>query len=161
MADITFMRIKGQFQYLSLVCDAYSRRIMGWAIEDKNTGDLACKALLMAHNNRMYPDHTIIHHSDRGSQYCCDTYRMLLCKLGMKVSTTESGDPRENAIMERTIRTLKYEYGLKNNFESYDQAKDCIEYAIDVYNHLRIHFSCQLKTPAMQHINVKSSPLLV
>ena len=134
---------------------------MGWDMQDKNTGQLACEALIMAHANRFYIHNTITHHSDRGSQYCGGLYRMLLHKLQMKVSTTESGDPRENAIMERTIRTLKYEYGLKQNFQSLKQALLQIEYAIDVYNHLRIHYSCELKTPAMQHISVKNPPLLV
>lgn len=161
LADVTFIRIQGQFYYLALVCDAYSRKIMGWDMQDKNTGQLACKALIMAHANRLYIHNTITHHSDRGSQYCGGLYRILLHKLQMKVSTTESGDPRENAIMERTIRTLKYEYGLKQNFQSLNQALQQIEYAIDVYNHLRIHYSCKLKTPAMQHIIVKNPPLLV
>lgn len=79
----------------------------------------------------------------------------------MRVSTTESGDPRENAIMERVIRTLKYEYGLNRNFASIEIAMKQIDYAIGVYNHLRIHFSCGLKTPALQHTIVKSNPILV
>jgi transposase InsO family protein len=152
VADTTFIKIQGLFYYLALVCDAYSRRIMGWDLQDKNTGDLTCKALLNAHGNRIHPQNHLIHHSDRGIQYCCGSYRMLLYKLSITVSTTESGDPKENAIMERAIRTLKYEYGLKKNFLSHQQAHENIEYAIDVYNHLRIHFSCQMNTPAKQHL---------
>jgi putative transposase len=159
VADVTFISIQGQFYYLALVCDAYSRRIMGWAMHDKNTGELVCKALVMANSNRHYINNIITHHSDRGTQYCGGLYRMLLHKLNMKVSTTESGDPRENAIMERTIRTLKYEYGLKNNLESLPKALERIEYAVNVYNHLRIHYSCGLNTPAIQHIIVKKPPL--
>lgn len=81
--------------------------------------------------------------------------------MGMRVSTTESGDPRENAVMERVIRTLKYQYGLNKNFTSLKAAEEQINYAIGVYNHLRIHFSCGFKTPAIQHISVKNSPVLV
>ena len=161
VADVTFVKIQGNFHYLALVCDAYSRRIMGWNLQDKNTGKLTCNALLQAHNNRVHPNHQIIHHSDRGIQYCCGIYRMLLHKLCMKVSTTESGDPRENAIAERVIRTLKYEFGLKQNFQSISEALQNIEYAIEVYNHLRIHFSCKLNTPASQHLFVKNPPILV
>lgn len=157
VADITFIKIKGLFHYLALVCDAYSRRIMGWDLQDKNTADLTCNALIKAYHNRIHPQHRLIHHSDRGIQYCCGSYRMLLHKLAITVSTTESGDPKENAIMERTIRTLKYEFGLKRNFQTHQEAYQSIEYAIDVYNHLRIHLSCQMNTPATQHL----FPLLV
>jgi putative transposase len=134
---------------------------MGWGLESQNTAELACHALFMASKNRIYIQNRIVHHSDRGSQYCSSQYRMLLCKLDMQVSTTESGDPRENAIMERTIRTLKYEYGLRYNFQSLELALEKIEYAVNVYNHLRIHYSCNLKTPAIQHLNVKKPPILV
>lgn len=161
VADTTYIRVKGNAYFLALVCDAHSRKIMGWDIQDKNTGTLTTNALLKAHSNRLYPNNLLIHHSDRGFQYCCGLYRMMLYKLNIKVSTTESGDPRENAIMERTIRTLKYEYVVKNNFQSIHQATKHIEYAIGVYNHLRLHFSCNLNTPAIQHTIVKYPPLLV
>ena len=161
VADITYIKVQGSYYYLALVCDAYSRKIMGWNISDRNTGKSAAQALHKAWHNRLYPVNTIIHHSDRGGQYCCDLYRMFLYKMNMRVSTTESGNPRENAIMERAIRTLKYEYGLKTNFASLQTATEQIKYAIGVYNHLRIHFSCGLKTPAVQHTIVKNPPILV
>jgi transposase InsO family protein len=157
VADTTAIKVQGVPYYLALVCDAYSRKVMGWAIQDKNTGTLTCKALLAANMVRLYGG-KITHHSDRGIQYCCGEYRMLMYKLGMDVSTTETGDPRENAIMERAIRTLKYEYGLNRNFINYKLAVKAIQYAIYAYNHLRIHFSCNLITPAMQHLKAKSSP---
>ena len=160
VADITYVRIQGLPCFLALVCDAYSRRIMGWELMDKNTGQLTCNALLKAYKNKLYPQHRIIHHSDRGTQYCCGPYRMLLHKLNMIVSTTESGDPRENAIMERTIRTLKYDYGINRNFQSHQHAYETIDYAVNVYNHLRIHLSCDMNTPAKQHLIVKKLPLL-
>ncbi len=160
-ADITYIKIQGSYYYLALVCDIYSRMLMGWNLCDKNTSTSAVHALNQAWQNRIYPKNIIIHHSDRGSQYCCDLYRITLHKMGMRVSTTESGDPRENAVMERVIRTLKYEYGLNKNFTSLKAAEEQINYAIGVYNHLRIHFSCGFKTPAIQHISVKNSPVLV
>lgn len=157
VADITYIKVQGNYHYLAIVCDAYSRRIMGWDLQAQNTADLTCQALLKAWRNRIHPNNLIVHHSDRGIQYCCGTYRMLLHKLAMTVSTTESGDPKENAIMERTIRTLKYEFGLKRNFVTLQEALESTEYAVNVYNHLRIHFSCNLNTPATQH----TLPLLV
>jgi putative transposase len=110
VTDITYIRINGGFYYLALVCDAYSRKIMGWDLQGQNTSSLTCNALVKANMDRLYPENIIIHHSDRGIQYCSGLYRILLYKLNMQISTTESGDPRENAIMERVIRTLKYEY---------------------------------------------------
>lgn len=161
VADTTYLRIQGSHYFLALVCDAYSRKIMGWALQEKNTGELTCEALRNAYNNRIYPHNRLTHHSDRGFQYCCTAYRMLLYKMNMQVSTTESGDPRENAIMERTIRTLKYDFGINTNFSCLQQATSTIEHAVEVYNHRRIHFACKFNTPAVQHLNVKSVPILV
>jgi putative transposase len=161
VTDITYIRINGSFYFLALVCDAYSRKIMGWDIQEQNTSNLTCNALVKANMERLYPENTIIHHSDRGIQYCSGLYRMLLYKLNMQISTTESGDPRENAIMERVIRTLKYEYSLRINFSSVEQAINQINYAIETYNHSRIHYSCNMNTPAIQHLIVKKPPILV
>lgn len=151
VADITFIRVGGQYHFLALIIDAYSRMIMGWAFHKDNTADITCKALSVAWNNRHYHNSNIIHHSDRGTQYCCNVYRLMLFKLGFKVSTTETGDPRENAIAERTIGTLKKEYGLNKNFENHSVAEINICHIIEVYNNLRIHYSCGFKTPSQYH----------
>lgn len=151
VADITCIRVGGQYCFLALVSDARSRKIMGWDFANQNTSELACKALKAAWENRFY-DNIIIHHSDRGTQYCCNAYRLLLQHLGFKISTTESGDPRENAIAERIFGTLKKEYGLNRNYPNEKIAKKNIAYIIEVYNNLRIHYSCGLQTPAEQHL---------
>lgn len=144
VADITAIRINRQNYFLALVVDAYSRRIMGWSLEEKNTGGLACRALLKAIADRRYPKQKLIHHSDRGTQYCCDEYRMLLKEMNFTVSTTETGNPRENAIMERTIRTLKYEYGLKEVFKNKKITLKTIKHVTCAYNNFRIHYSCKM-----------------
>lgn len=151
VSDITALRVNRQHYFLALVIDAYSRRIMGWSLSDKNTGDLACKALINALSQRKYPQKEIIHHSDRGTQYCCDQYRMLLKETNFIVSTTETGNPRENAIAERTIRTLKYEYGLKGFFKNKKSVLKTIKHATAAYNNFRIHYSCQMLTPTARH----------
>lgn len=156
VADITAVYIKARPYFLAIVADAYSRKIMGWEFGSKNTAQLTCTALSRASENRHYPQKAIIHHSDRGSQYCCNKYRQLLEQLNMTVSTTETGDPRENAIVERIFRTLKKEYGLEKNFNNYQEAITSIEHSILVYNHLRIHYACQLKTPDQAHKTLKS-----
>lgn len=160
IADITAIRIGRQAYFLALVADAYSRKIMGWELADKNTGGLACKALLKANAHRVYPNDPLTHHSDRGTQYCCDEYRMLMREMNLTVSTTETGNPRENAIMERTIKTLKYEYGLKSVFKNEKTALQTIQKAIIIYNNFRIHYSCQMLTPAMKHSTL-SPPFLL
>lgn len=161
VSDITAVRVNGSFCFLALVTDAWSRKIMGWRFGEHNTGELAGAALMAAQANRIYPERTVIHHSDRGSQYCCGYYRKLLSMLGMAVSTTETGDPRENAVAERVFRTLKREYGLNRNFSSLREATETTEKVINLYNHSRIHASCGFNTPAMQHIALKKSPFLV
>ena len=159
VADITAVKVNRQAYFLAIVVDAHSRRIMGWALSAKNTGDLTCKALLNALSQRKYLHQQIIHHSDRGTQYCCDQYRMLLKEADFIVSTTETGNPRENAIAERTIRTLKYEYGLKDIFKNKTEVLKTIRHAICAYNNFRIHYSCQMHTPTAIH-NSFFSPFL-
>ncbi|HEU4609675.1 MAG TPA: IS3 family transposase [Chitinophagaceae bacterium] len=151
VADITAIKVNRRPYFLALVVDAYSRRIMGWELADKNTGSLTCKALLKALSQRKYPHQKIIHHSDRGTQYCCDQYRMLLKEADFTVSTTESGNPRENAIAERTIKTLKYEYGLKEMFKNRKTVLRTIRDATFAYNYFRIHYSCEMLTPSTKH----------
>jgi transposase InsO family protein len=155
VVDITYIKVKGLYYYLALVCDAYSRKILGWNLAKKNTALSACLALKQAWESKVYPTKNIIHHSDRGIQYCCGDYRMLLYQLGFKVSTTETGDPRENAIAERIIGTLKKEYRINRNYQSEEYALLNIEHSIYLYNYHRINYSCDFNTPDSKH----NSPL--
>ena len=94
---------------------------------------------------------TLMHHSDRGQQYCCGDYTGQLTDHGIYISMTEKGDPYENAIAERVNEILKTEFELDKDFASYDVAKRAVEKAIDVYNNLRPHASCNYQTPSETH----------
>jgi len=109
VSDITYLRVGSCFGFLSLVTDAYSRKIMGYCLSGnlKVTGCL--QALNKAIRGRMYTDRSLIHHSDRGTQYCCDDYIHFLNKHGLLISMTQTGSPYDNAIAERMNGILKME----------------------------------------------------
>jgi transposase InsO family protein len=110
-------------------------------------------ALKMANKNRHYPDKNLIHHSDRGFQYCNPKYTSFAEENGIKMSMTEQYDPYENAISERINRTLKYEYGLKHTLKNISLAQKITKEAVSIYNNLRPHFSLYLRKPSEVHKN--------
>ena len=113
-----------------------------------------CKeALAMAIKNRKYPNEKLIHHSDRGFQYCNPKYTEFAEENGITMSMTEQYDPYENAVAERVNRTLKYEYGLKKTLKNTELARKITDEAINIYNNLRTHFSLDLRKPAEVHLN--------
>src|SRR5205814_2261347 len=112
VSDITYLKTDEGNCYLNLVTDAYSRKIMGYAIADTMDTEAMIKALEMGLKNRKYPQNKLIHHSDRGLQYCSKEYVNLASKHEVKLSMTEQSDPYENALAERMNRTLKEEFGL-------------------------------------------------
>ena len=107
----------------------------------------------MALKNRKYPNKKLIHHSDRGFQYCNPKYTVLAEKNGITMSMTEQYDPYENAVAERINRTLKHEYGLKQIIKSTELAQKLVEQAVYIYNNFRTHFSLELRKPAEVHLN--------
>lgn len=107
----------------------------------------------MAINNRKYPKEKLIHHSDRGFQYCNPKYTKFAEQNGITMSMTEQYDPYENAIAERVKRTLKYEYGLKKTIKNTAISQKIIKQAVHIYNNLRTHFSLDLRKPAEVHLN--------
>lgn len=151
VSDITYIRCKDGFAYLSLVTDAYSRKIVGYNLSPNLKADSCIKAFIMANNARIYPKRPLIHHSDRGIQYCCDAYVKLLLHHQINISMTQSGSPYDNAIAERVNGILKTEYGLRQTQWSFTQAQQAIQKAIYLYNYQRPHFSCELKTPQYRH----------
>lgn len=155
VSDITYIRCKTGFAYLSLVTDAYSRKIVGYNLSPNLKADSCLAALKMAINRRLYPKRPLIHHSDRGIQYCCDAYIQFLQAQRIEISMTQSGSPYDNAIAERINGILKTEFGLHETFGSFEQAKKQVESAISKYNYLRPHFSCGLKTPQYKHAYVE------
>ena len=110
-------------------------------------------ALKTAIKNRKYLNKKLIHHSDRGLQYCNPTYTQLAEENNLIMSMTEKYDPYQNAIAERINRTLKYEYGLKKIIKNTKLALKIVKRAVDIYNNLRPHFSLDLKTPQYVHLN--------
>jgi transposase InsO family protein len=149
VSDITYIHVGDRFAYLSLITDAYSRKIVGFYLCEDLTAEGPLTALKMAlKNNPVRPE--LIHHSDRGVQYCCDKYVKLLSKNEVKISMTENGDPLENAIAERVNGILKDEL-LEVGYSLFSQAQNGIAVAISTYNHLRPHGSIDNLKPADAH----------
>lgn len=151
VSDITYIKTDEGNCYLNLVTDAYSRKIMGYSIADSMDTEAMIKAFEMGLKNRKYPDSKLIHHSDRGLQYCSKEYVSLSNKNGVLISMTEQSDPYENALAERMNRTLKEEFGLGEKIISKQVAKELTEQAIQLYNNQRPHLSLKMKTPEMVH----------
>lgn len=151
VSDITYIHLqKNRFAYLSLVTDAYSRKIVGFCMNKDLSAEGPFTALEMALKGRT-GDASLIHHSDRGSQYCSDSYVSLLKSAGINISMTQSGDPRDNAIAERVNGILKQEL-LEEVYPNIKQAQSSAETAIDTYNRLRPHSSVDMLTPDKAHI---------
>lgn len=152
VSDITYVETKEGFVYLFLVTDAYSRKIVGFKVAEGLTAKHAVEALQMALKGLTRTTATgLIHHSDRGVQYCCNEYVKLLTKWKIDISMAQNGDPLENAIAERVNGILKVEWLYDGNFESLSEAKDFITWAIQIYNNQRPHSSIEMLTPSQAH----------
>ena len=151
VSDITYITLKNGFAYLSLITDAYSRKIVGFYLSKTLEAAGSIKALKMALQNNPLQEN-LIHHSDRGVQYCCNDYITILKNRKIKISMTENGDPLENAIAERVNGILKDEL-LQAVYTDFAIAQNEIAKAISVYNHLRPHSSISYKTPVEVHLN--------
>jgi len=149
VSDITYIRIGKDFAYLSLVTDAYSRKIIGFCLSHDLSTDNCLSALRMALATRVV-DLPLIHHSDRGTQYCSQAYTKLLNTRGIAISMTQSGNPRDNAIAERVNGILKQEL-LKESYDNINLAYKSVKQAISIYNTLRPHSSLDMLTPENAH----------
>ena len=149
VSDITYIPLHKGFAYLSLVTDAYSRKIMGYRLSPDLTSQECLKALEMALTNRTGTQ-PLIHHSDRGIQYCSAAYTRLLKDNDISISMTQSGNPRDNAIAERVNGILKQEL-LSPVYSNYTTARRAVGEAIDTYNRLRPHSSVDMLTPEQAH----------
>ncbi len=144
VSDITYMELQHKDAFLSLVTDAYSRKIVGFHLSNSLAAEGTVKALKMAIGGRkQIPG--LIHHSDRGGQYCCNDYVRELTGRKISISMTQSGDPRDNAIAERVNGILKMEL-LKPVYQNLQTAREAVEKAVNIYNYLkatqqRIHVS--------------------
>lgn len=147
VSDITYLRLRGEFVYASIVTDLFSRKIVGWHVGDNLEAVGCCKALEMAF--RSLPEGVeLIHHSDRGSQYCSHMYVEKLRERGCRISMTQELHCYENAVAERINGILKSEYELDAEFETKGEAQTAFEEAQYLYNHCRPHTSLGYRKPA-------------
>jgi putative transposase len=153
VSDITYIKVLPGHAYLALVTDAYSKKIMGYSLQDNMRVELVKEALQMAIKNRSFDHPSIIHHSDRGIQYCCPDFSDYAQNKGMILSTTQKYDPYENAVAERINGILKYEFGMGNALPDLEVAQKMIKQAVEIYNNERPHFSLNLSKPTEAHIN--------
>lgn len=151
VSDITYIRLTNQWGYLSLITDAYSRKIMGYCFRQDLAAEGCIEALKMALKNKLY-NQSIIHHSDRGSQYCSHNYVDLLLKNNIAISMTENGDPYENALAERVNGIIKTEFNLYSSSLGFEQTRNQVSKSIKSYNELRPHASCDYLTPNQTHL---------
>ena len=156
VSDITYMVIylnaqtgEYDFCYLSLVTDCYTKEIIGWCVGETLETKFAIEALNMALSRlNGNPAEGLIHHSDRGVQYASYDYTKLLKKHNIKISMTECGDPKDNAVAERVNGIIKNELLMGTSFFSIEEVRKALKVAIDFYNNERPHMSLDWKTPA-------------
>lgn len=149
-ADITYLRLRNGFCYLSLLTDVYSRKIVGYQLSRNLDVVGPLEALRMAINQCPNPQ-GVIHHSDRGIQYCCDAYAHMLEEYQMVVSMTEENHCYENALAERVNETLKYDLMLGETLPSFTEALKIVKEAITIYNQERWHQALDYLTPEQKH----------
>ena len=150
VSDITYIHIGNGFGYLSLITDVYSHKIVGFYLHKTLEAKRPLQALKMAMSATKDVSQ-LIHHSDRGVQYCCDDYVKLLKDNYIKISMTENGDPRDNAVAERVNGILKIEL-LEKNYSNFREAQQAIAVAISTYNFLRPHNSINNLKPVDAHL---------
>ena len=158
VSDITYLQTREKFVYLSLVTDVYSRKIVGWNVDESLAVEGAIGAVKMAISN-CSGTKGLIHHSDRGIQYCCHAYNELAEKKGIRMSMGEAGNCYDNAIAERVNGILKEEYLLDSEFVDKKHAAKAVAEAVYLYNYERPHWSLGLKKPADVYKMVKEKKL--
>lgn len=151
VSDITYIETMEGFGYLSLVTDAYSRKIVGWALGSTLEARHTVSALQMALRQLSKGTREIYHHSDRGIQYCCEDYVKILKKNHFMISMTENGDPLENSIAERVNGILKDEWLNHMKLETRAEANRQLAQIIKTYNQQRPHSSLDMNTPECSH----------
>ena len=148
IADITYIRLREEFVYVAVILDAYSRRVIGWALDRTMEDELTLSALRMALSRRVV-EPGLVHHSDRGSQYASGDYTDLLRENGIVISMSRKGNPWDNAACESFMKTLKYEEVHRNDYRNLAEARSAIrEFLEKIYNRKRLHSALGYVPPA-------------
>ena len=138
-ADITYIRLRDEFVFLAVILDAYSRRVIGWALDRTMEDSLTLTALRMALAHRAV-EAGLVHHSDRGSQYASTDYTELLQENGIEISMSRKGNPWDNAACESFMKTLKYEEVYRSEYRDLAEARSLIGQFLErIYNRKRLH----------------------
>jgi len=151
VSDITYLKTEQGFLYLSFITDAYSRKIVGYDVANNLEAVNTLHALKMAIQSAGCELNDLIHHSDRGIQYCSHDYVHLLNQHAIQISMTENGDPLDNAIAERINGIIKNEYLLHQTILNKQHATQLLQRSVNLYNHERPHLSCDMLTPEQIH----------
>ena len=147
-ADITYIRLRDEFVFLAVILDAYSRRVIGWALDREMEDSLTLTALRMALSHRAI-EPGLVHHSDRGSQYASNDYTDLLKANDIEISMSRKGNPWDNAACESFMKTLKYEEVLRNEYRDLAETRASIrEFLEKIYNKKRLHSALGYMPPA-------------
>ena len=154
MADITYIRLREEFVFLAVILDAFSRRVIGWALARSLEDQLTLTALKMAWSQRSVRP-GLVHHSDRGSQYASGDYTDLLEENGISVSMSRKGNPWDNAACESFMKTLKYEEVFRSEYRDLQEAHLSIrEFLEKIYNEKRLHSALGYVPPAEFEANL-------
>jgi len=151
VSDITYWRIGDQFVYLSFITDMYSRKIVGYHVGKTLESIESVKALEKALQTLSGSTPSLMHHSDRGTQYCSSMYVSQLQNYEIKISMTETGDPRDNAVAERVNGIIKAEYLDHYKVKTFKEAQKMLDIAVNLYNNERPHLSIGNLTPNAVH----------
>ena len=157
VADITYVRLAQEFAFLAVVLDAFSRRVIGWALDGHLRADLATAALRMAIAARRPTPGSLVHHSDRGVQYACREYTVMLEAHGIQPSMSRIGNPYDNAQAESFIKTLKQEEVDGRDYRDLNHARASIAAFIEnIYHRQRLHSALAYQPPIVFEVSLQS-----